>query len=266
MASCRDLFIPRLAAGDAPLAPPYGKCEGKSFLECYAAMDMDFGASAPAPVTLPSGRQVMVQPAKDGAVYLIDADHFGTMLDRLVVRDFCGQNGGICCCHWAGTMVTEPLVTEVDGTPVALIPTFYMDDTNPAGVVAIDIVEEGDGASLRHRWHSPAEISPEAARDSASTPAGSRCSSATACATPRWSTRAARAIRAGRPGPAGQRRRPPLPHAGLGRRHRRSRLLDGPAASTSSRPSTTSACSSARARAWTTDPATSRPGTGRGAA
>ena len=162
MASCRDLFIPRLATGDAPLAPPYGKCEGKSFLECYAAMDMDFGASAPAPVTLPSGRQVMVQPAKDGAVYLIDADHFGTMLDRLEVRDFCGANGGICCCHWAGTMVTEPLVTDVDGTPVALIPTFYMDDTNPAGVVAIDIVEDGDGVSLRHRWHSPSETSTEA--------------------------------------------------------------------------------------------------------
>ena len=84
------------------------------------------------------------------------------MLDRLEVRDFCGANGGICCCHWAGTMVTEPLVTEVDGTPVALIPTFYMDDTNPAGVVAIDIVEDGDGVSLRHRWHSPSEISTEA--------------------------------------------------------------------------------------------------------
>ena len=162
MASCRDLFIPRLASGDPLLAPPDGICDGKSFVECYAAMDLDLGACVPAPVSLPSGRQVAVQPAKDGAVYLFDPTHFGTMLDRLLVRDFCGTNGGTCCCHWAGTMVTEPLVTEIDGTAVALIPTFNMDDSSPAGVIALDIVEEGDGAALRGRWRSPADDSAEA--------------------------------------------------------------------------------------------------------
>jgi hypothetical protein len=162
MASCGDLFIPRLAAGDPPLAPPEGMCDGKSFLECYAAFDLDFGANVPAPVSLPSGRKVAVQPAKDGAVYLFDVDHFGTMLDRLVVRDFCGSSGGTCCCAWAGTMVTEPLVTEVDGTAVALIPTFYMDNTSPAGVVALDIAEEGDAVFLRERWRAPADDSAEA--------------------------------------------------------------------------------------------------------
>jgi len=162
MASCRDLFIPRLAGGDAPLAPPGGLCDGKSFLECYAALDLDFGASVPAPVLLPSGRTVAVQPAKDGAVYLFDAEHFGTMLDRLVVRDFCGSHGGACRGNWAGTMVTEPLVTEEGGTPVALIPTFYMDDNNPAGVVAVDVVEDGDAVHLRERWQAPARASAEA--------------------------------------------------------------------------------------------------------
>jgi hypothetical protein len=162
LASCRDLFVPRLADGDAALAPPEELCDGMTFLECYARLDLDFGASVPAPVVLPSGRVVAVQPAKDGAVYLFDVDHFGAMLDRLVVRRFCGTRGSPCRGHWAGTMVTEPLVTEVDGDPIALIPTFYMDDASPAGVVALDIVEDGDQVRLRERWQAPTQDSPEA--------------------------------------------------------------------------------------------------------
>jgi hypothetical protein len=163
MASCRDLFIPRLRAGDPPLAPENGRCDDLTFLECYAELDLDLGANSPAPVTLPSGRTVVVLPAKDGAVYLFDAAHMGTMLDRLQLRAFCGDNGGNCTGYnWAGTMVTEPLITEVGGAPVAVIPTFYFDTTNPGGVVALDIVEDGPAVTLRERWSAPERGSDEA--------------------------------------------------------------------------------------------------------
>lgn len=163
MASCRDLFIPRLRAGDPPLAPENGRCDDLTFLECYAELDLDLGANSPAPVTLPSGRTVVVLPAKDGAVYLFDAAHMGTMLDRLQLRAFCGDNGGDCTGYnWAGTMVTEPLITEVGGAPVAVIPTFYFDTTNPGGVVALDIVEDGPEVTLRERWSAPERGSDEA--------------------------------------------------------------------------------------------------------
>lgn len=163
MASCRDLFIPRLRAGDPPLAPENGRCDDLTFLECYAELDLDLGANSPAPATLPSGRTVVVLPAKDGAVYLFDAAHMGTMLDRLQLRAFCGDNGGDCTGYnWAGTMVTEPLITEVGGAPVAVIPTFYFDTTNPGGVVALDIVEDGAEVTLRERWSAPERGSDEA--------------------------------------------------------------------------------------------------------
>jgi hypothetical protein len=163
MASCADEFIPRLRAGDPPLAPENGRCDGLTFLECYAELDLDLGADAPAPVTLPSGRVVVVLPAKDGAVYLFDRDHMGTMLDRLQVRAFCGDGGGDCTGYnWAGTMVTEPLVTEVDGAPVALVPTFYFDKVNSGGVVALDVIEHGDAVTLHERWSAPERGSDEA--------------------------------------------------------------------------------------------------------
>src|SRR5688572_17575803 len=91
MASCRDLFMPRLAPGDPPLTPPLGRCDGLGFLECYAELDLDLGASTPAVVTTPAGREVGVLPAKDGAVYLFDAAQLGAMLHRLPLRAFCGE-------------------------------------------------------------------------------------------------------------------------------------------------------------------------------
>ena len=163
MASCQDEFIPRLRAGDPPLQPQNGRCDGKTFLQCYAELDLDLGADTPAPVTLPSGRQAVVLPAKDGAVYLFDEAHMGTMLDRLQVRAFCGDNGGNCDGNnWAGTMVTDPLITYVGGQPVALVPTFYYDHTNPGGVVALDIDEDGSNVTLHERWSAPPRDSTEA--------------------------------------------------------------------------------------------------------
>jgi len=51
MASCKNLFIPRLLEGDAPLRPATGECDNKSYWECLAWMDYDLGASAPIKVT-----------------------------------------------------------------------------------------------------------------------------------------------------------------------------------------------------------------------
>ncbi len=93
--SCRDLFIPRLRSDDPALSPPNGLCDGMTFFECYARLDLDLGASSPALVEIGTAR-LAVLPAKDGAVYLFDADHFGTLYDRLQLRDFCGTNGGSC--------------------------------------------------------------------------------------------------------------------------------------------------------------------------
>ena len=67
MASCADLFIPRLRAGDPPLAPPADRCAGLTLLECYGKLDLDLGADSPTRAVLRNGRAVGVLPAKDGA-------------------------------------------------------------------------------------------------------------------------------------------------------------------------------------------------------
>lgn len=162
MASCADIFMPRLAPGDPPLTPPNSRCDGLTFLECYAELDLDLGASSPAIATTAGGHEVGIEPAKDGAVYLFDAAHMGTMLQRVPLREFCGSNGGTCTANWAGTMVTQPVIAMIAGAPVAIIPTFYFDQTNPAGVVAFDIVDDAAGPRLHERWSAPARDDPEA--------------------------------------------------------------------------------------------------------
>lgn len=162
MASCQNLFMPRLGPGDPPLAPPRALCDGLSLLQCYAKLDLDLGASTPAIATTAAGREVGILPAKDGAVYLFDAQHLGTLLQRLPLREFCGSHGGICTANWAGTMVTQPAVAMVDGAPLAIVPTFYFDRTNPAGVVGLDLVDTADGPQLRERWSAPARDTGEA--------------------------------------------------------------------------------------------------------
>ena len=161
MESCTNLFMPRLRAADPPLAPPGGRCDGLTFLECYAKLDLDLGADSPAVVeTL--GKRFGVLPAKDGAIYLFDADHFGTLYDRLALREFCGSNGGDCTANWAGTMVTRPAIAHDGATPILVVPTFYFDHTNPAGVVGLEIVDGGSGPALHERWSAPARGEPEA--------------------------------------------------------------------------------------------------------
>lgn len=161
--SCRDQFIPRLLPGDPPFDPPDGRCDGKTFFECYALLDWDLGANTPARVAVPGGPDVLVVPAKDGGVYLADAEHLGTLHDRIQLTAICGAGGGSCSANWAGTMVTVPVATEVDGVPLVLVPTFIFDDRNPAGLVALAIVRGEDGAPRwEKRWEAPPFGSSEA--------------------------------------------------------------------------------------------------------
>ncbi|HEU5057061.1 MAG TPA: hypothetical protein VFU21_11075 [Kofleriaceae bacterium] len=161
--SCRDQFIPRLLPGDPPFDPPDGRCDGKTFFECYALLDWDLGANTPARVPVPGGPDVLVVPAKDGGVYLADADHLGTLHDRIQLTAICGAGGGRCEANWAGTMVTVPVATTVGGTPLVLVPTFIFDDLNPAGLVGLAVVRGEDGAPRwEKRWEAPAFSSAEA--------------------------------------------------------------------------------------------------------
>jgi hypothetical protein len=163
MASCADLFMPRLLPGEPFFDPPDGRCDGKTFFECYALLDWDLGASSPARVAVPGGADVLVVPAKDGGVYLVDAEHLGTLHDRIQITAICGANGGTCTANWAGTMVTVPAVTSVDGVPTVLVPTFLFDETNPAGLVALEIVRDAGGVPRwRKLWEAPPFSSAEA--------------------------------------------------------------------------------------------------------
>ncbi|MCI0570306.1 MAG: hypothetical protein L0Y66_06120 [Myxococcaceae bacterium] len=162
VASCPNLFVPRLLPEEPPLRPETGVCDGRSFLECYAALDYDLGANTPARVEVPGAGAALVLPAKDGAVYLLDAEHLGTLHDRMQVVEPCGTATEACRADWAGMMVTDPAVTTVGGTPVAIVPTFMFDASHPAGIVALDVVLEQGRPRLRKRWESPSFSSGEA--------------------------------------------------------------------------------------------------------
>lgn len=153
--SCKNLFIPRLAEGNAPIKPPYHECDDKDFWECLAWMDYDLGASAPVKVGLENGRDVLVQAGKDGGAYLIDAEHLGIQYDRLQIAKLCGSPTDLCKLSWAGMIVTQPVQTSVDGEPVVVIPTFSADKTNAAGLVALKIVLENGRPKFKPFWRFP---------------------------------------------------------------------------------------------------------------
>jgi len=162
MASCKNLFIPRLVEGDAPLKPASGECDNKTFWECLAWMDYDLGASAPVKVDMNNGHSVLVQPSKDGGVYLIDAEHLGTQYDRLQIVDVCGTKDDECKFGWMGMIVTQPVLTSIDEDPVVVIPTFVADKTHPAGLVALKIVLQEGQPKFKRFWQFPDPSSPEA--------------------------------------------------------------------------------------------------------
>jgi hypothetical protein len=162
LSSCKDLFVPRLMSNDPPLAPASGACDGLSLMECYAALDWDFGANTPVAFTVPSGPDVLLAPGKDGYVYLLDAEHMGTLYDRIAVADICGASGDVCSAGWAGMIVTQPTLVQVGGDPVALIPTFMFDHTHPAGVVAVQAKMQGGTPALSVLWRAPEPAAEEA--------------------------------------------------------------------------------------------------------
>ncbi len=162
MASCKNLFIPRLLEGDAPLRPAGGECDNKSFWECLTWMDYDLGGSAPVKVNMDSGHSVLVQPSKDGSVYLIDAEHLGTQYDRLQIVDVCGTKTDPCESGWMGKIVTQPVLTSIDEGPVVIIPTFIHDKTHPAGLIALKIVLEEGQPKFKRFWQFPDTSSSEA--------------------------------------------------------------------------------------------------------
>lgn len=153
--SCKNLFIPRLSSSDAPLKPANHECDSKTFWECLAWMDYDLGASSPVKIDLKNGPSVLVQPGKEGAVYLIDAEHLGTQYDRLQIVDICGSPQDECKANWMGMIVTHPALTSVNNVPIVIIPVFIPDKTHPAGVVALKIDIENGKPKFRHFWQFP---------------------------------------------------------------------------------------------------------------
>lgn len=164
MASCKNLFIPRLMPDDAPLRPADGSCDGKTFAECLAWMDYDLGANAPLEITLRNGAKAIVQAGKEGGVYLIDAAHLGTLYDRLQIAPLCGTAADPCKAGWRGMIVSAPVQMEIGGDPVVIIPTFMPDETQAAGLVALKIVMAGGRPRFERLWQFPAADAPDARR------------------------------------------------------------------------------------------------------
>ncbi len=152
--SCKNLFIPRLPAGEE-LRPASGVCDDKTFWECMTWLDYDLGANAPVKVDIPNGPTVYVQPGKEGSVYLVDAEHMGTLYDREQVIAVCGTPEDPCKTDWAGMIVTQPALTQVDEVPVVIIPTFMPDATHPAGLVALKIVLVNGTPRFEPFWQAP---------------------------------------------------------------------------------------------------------------
>jgi hypothetical protein len=151
--SCRDLFVPRVLQGQA-LPHSESVCAGKTLYECWAQLDY-LGGSTPELVRLDDGAELLVSPGKDGYLYLIDAQHLGTMYDRALVVETCGAEGDPCEADWAGMIVTKPTLGEADGKTVVLVPSFMPDGTHAAGVVAFDIERAAGAPRLSRRWEFP---------------------------------------------------------------------------------------------------------------
>jgi hypothetical protein len=162
IASCKNLFIPRPPADNLALIPSNRECDDKTFGECLAWMDYDLGASSPVKVTLKSGHSVLVQAGKEGAIYLIDANHLGIQYDRLQIVDVCGTPVDPCIASWMGMIVTQPAIAYIDDEPIIVIPTFMPDKTHPAGIFALKVILENGSPKLKRIWQFPDPASSKA--------------------------------------------------------------------------------------------------------
>ena len=159
--SCANLFIPRLLPGQAPPNPPGGVCDGLTLFQCWQALDY-IGGSTPTPVVLASGRALLAYPAKDGHLYVVDAQHLGTLHARLQLVETCGTANDACLWDWAGMAVTQPVVVPNITPPLLLVPTFMPDHTHPAGVVAVRLDETASGIVAAVAWTFPPFETPQA--------------------------------------------------------------------------------------------------------
>lgn len=159
--SCADLFVPRLEEGQV-VEPEDGICDGMTFQECLHALDGDLGASMPVVVQPAGGPEVLVQPGKDGALYLVDHEHLGRMYQRLQLMDFCGTPDDPCDAFWIGTLVTRPAATTLDGHPVVVVASVMADRTHPSGISALRVVMRDGEPRLELLWQVPRFDSPEA--------------------------------------------------------------------------------------------------------
>ena len=155
LASCRNVFTPRLMEGEPPLQLENGLCDGLAFTECYRLLDADLGSSGPVRITLPSGDAHFVQAGKDGALYLVDGENMGVMHQRLQVMEFCGTEDDPCTANWLGMFVTHPVVAEVDGDPVVILASNMADRTHWSGISAVRISETAEGPRMSVLWRVP---------------------------------------------------------------------------------------------------------------
>jgi hypothetical protein len=159
MASCQNLAIPRLLPNDPPLsmAMASGRCDGRTFVECLAVNDWDLGANGPTRIRLASGQEVIVQPGKEGALYMFDAQHMGRLYDREQIVGPCGVVGDQCSGrHWLGTISrNHPVVLEMDERTIVITPTFMPNRSQPAGVVATEIVDTPGDPKFAPLWQAP---------------------------------------------------------------------------------------------------------------
>ncbi len=152
--SCKHVFVPRVPAGDPPLAPESGVCDGLGMFECWEKLDY-VGGSTPALGQTPAGKRVLVYPTKDGHVYLVDADHLGTLHQRKKLVDVCGAKNHNCMADWAGMIVTQPVEAKVGEAAMFVVPTFVPDSVHTAGVFGLELTDGAQGPELVTRWVFP---------------------------------------------------------------------------------------------------------------
>ena len=128
--SCKNLFVPRIPAGDPALLPESGVCDGATMFECWEKLDY-VGGSTPVRLETASGKSVLAYPTKDGHVYLVDANHLGTLYQRKKLVDVCGT-------------VAEPCQLDAEAERLALRAARAVG----ARMAGVDLLPDRDGRTV----------------------------------------------------------------------------------------------------------------------